>query len=67
MSLYEANCLGTSSNVLYDQTCNIPFSVLRDPLRFNLAQNDLVKVQIRATNFYGASILSDKNTVGALV
>ena len=66
-TLYESDCLGTSTNVLYDQTCTIPHSVLNDASGYALAQGSVVKVQISATNSYGTSILSDANTDGALV
>ena len=65
MILYESDCLGTSNTVLYDSTCLIPFQVLRDEM--NLVQNDPIVIQVSATNDYGTSDLSDKNTGGATV
>ena len=37
MDLYEENCLGTLTGVLYDNTCAVPLSTLKDPAQFNLA------------------------------
>ena len=42
MIKYEADCLGTASNVLHDQTCSVSLQVLRDT--YNLAQDALVAV-----------------------
>lgn len=65
MLLHLDDCTGTTSNVLYDQTCSVPMSVLRDT--YGLVQDDLVVVQISASNSYGTSVLSQKNTAGARV
>lgn len=65
MVLYEEECAGTGPSVLNYQECTVPLATLRDAAQFNLAQEDLVVAQITATNDFGTSELSEKNTVGA--
>ncbi len=56
-------CDGTSPSIRSTRTCDIPFTVLRDPLTFNLQQDDYVVVKISAVNVIGMGPYSTTNAL----
>lgn len=57
------NCDGSNPSIVTTRTCDIPFTVLRDPLTFNLQQDDYVVVKISAVNVIGMGPYSNTNAL----
>lgn len=64
----NGDCDGSNTIIMANLKCIVPMSALSDAAGdYKLAFNDLVQVQISATNSHGTSTLSPVNTAGARI
>jgi hypothetical protein len=59
-------CDGNSPSIVSQRYCDIPFTTFRDA-PFNLAQDQLVKAKLAATNIIGTGGYSPVNTQGVTI